>query len=403
MATLPKQLSDSLKIAVASDLHAFDKVGDGAVSPSHLRITAPENEPGKHPIVGLLKLIEEQGLVADLLVSPGDLGDKANPSGILYAWRAIHQIGAKLGAELVTASSGNHDLDSRYLTSEDAKGFLLSMTPPYPLPDEVSNNKYWARNFVIKDESNYRLVILNSSAYHGGQPGEINHGRVAESTLSVLQDDLSKLEPKLINVFLCHHHPQQHMELNLGDYDVMKNGQLLLDLLGSGEFGRWLIIHGHKHHPKIAYAQGGATSPVVFSAGSLCANLYLELQTLARNQFYIVTLPYADLNRLGLVGRIEAWDWASGAGWAPAAGSSSGLPASCYFGYRTDPRLLANKVSDLVVHNKVDWSAVREALPEITYLLPQDLFVLKKELKSLHGLEVIEVDGQPKQVGKSAS
>jgi hypothetical protein len=403
MKMLPKQTPDTLKIAVASDLHAFEKTNDSDTFPSHLRITAPENEPGKHPIVGLLRMIEDQNLKADLFLSPGDLGDKANPSGILYAWRAIHQIGAQLGVDLVTASSGNHDLDSRYITSADAKGFLLSLTPPYPLPDESSNNKYWARNFVIKEDDTYRLVILNSSAYHGGKPGEIDHGRIADSTLSVLQKELADREPKLINILLCHHHPQQHMELNLGDYDVMKNGQLLLDLLGSGEFGRWLIIHGHKHHPKIAYAQGGATSPIVFSAGSLCANLYLELQTMARNQFYIITLPFGDIERLGLVGRIQAWDWASGAGWAPAAGPSSGLPASCHFGYRTDPRLLANKVSALVTQAKIDWDVVREALPEITYLLPQDVVVLRKELKSLHRLEIIEVDGQPKEIGKSAS
>jgi hypothetical protein len=401
MSNVPEQEKTELKIAVASDLHAFEHKSDSDPSPSHLRITAPDNEPGKHPIRGLLKLIQEQSLTADLFLSPGDLGNKAEPAGIQYAWKAIHELGSKLNVDLVTASSGNHDLDSRYLTSEDAKGLLLSLTPSYPLADESANNKYWARNFVIIDRLEYRLVILNSSAYHGGKPGEINHGRIADSTLAILKSELSATEPRLINILLCHHHPQQHMELQLGDYDVMKNGQLLLDLLGCGEFGRWLVIHGHKHHPKIAYAQGGATSPVIFSAGSLCASLYLELQTMARNQFYIVTLPYKDIEQLGLVGTIHAWDWASGAGWAPAAGPSSGLPAVCHFGYRADPRQLANRVAALVTQDKIDWEVIREALPEMTYLLPQDVLALKTELRVRHKLAIIETDGLPKQIGKA--
>jgi hypothetical protein len=66
MSTLPSEHGDALRIAVASDLHAFDVKNDTDPSPSHLRITAPENEPGKHPIIGLLQLIEGQNLRADL-------------------------------------------------------------------------------------------------------------------------------------------------------------------------------------------------------------------------------------------------------------------------------------------------------------------------------------------------
>src|SRR5690348_3651341 len=107
-----------LRIGVVSDLHAFDSVVGGSPSPSHLNITLPENEPGKHPISGLLRLIEEERLTADLFLCAGDLGDKANRAGIQYAWKKIHEIGGKLEAKLIAASSGNHDLDSRYINSE---------------------------------------------------------------------------------------------------------------------------------------------------------------------------------------------------------------------------------------------------------------------------------------------
>lgn len=391
--------SSELRIAVVSDLHAYAPQGDGP-APSHLDITLSENEPGQHPIAGLRKLIQDNKLATDLLLCAGDLGDKANIAGIQYAWKAIHQIGGELGSKLIAATSGNHDLDSRYIHSFDAKGTLLGLTPSYPFQDEHLSNKYWAKNFAICNGDTYRLVVLNSSAYHGMHDGEFEHGRIADSTLNFLTQELSIQDPKPINLLLCHHHPQQHMELKLGDYDVMKNGQILLDLLGSGDFGRWLVIHGHKHHPKIAYSAGSAISPVVFSAGSLCANLYLELQTMARNQFYLISLPYEDIESLGMVGTVKAWDWASGLGWGPAAGITSGLPSSCAFGFRGDPLILAKKIAKFVTNGKAKWSDVECEIQGVKYLLSQDRASLKKELEIKHQLTITEENGIPREVGK---
>jgi hypothetical protein len=398
MNTTPFDSDNYLTIAVASDLHAFEPSDKILSPPSHLKITLPETDIAVHPISALLDLIKKKELKTDLFLCPGDMGDKANASGIKYAWKAIHQIGTSLEAKLTAAASGNHDLDSRYLTSYDAKGTLLGLVPPYPLPNDAMNNKYWARNYVIVDGDEYRLLILNTSAYHGGQAHEIDHGRIAESTLSFLSEELKALPPKLINILLCHHHPQQHMELELGGYDVMQNGQLLLDLLP--QFGRWLVIHGHKHHPKLAYASGGATSPIVFSAGSLCANLYLELQTKARNQFYMIYLPIEQIRTLGLVGFIQAWDWAVGDGWAPAASVNSGLPSRCPFGHRADPRILAHKIATLMTGEKMKWSEVTTEIPEINYLLPSDASILGEELGTLHQLEIIESDGRAFEIGR---
>src|SRR5438309_6514993 len=121
MSVLPDKYNGSLKVAVVSDLHAHDsKDIDTSTWPSHLRISLPESEPSKHPISALTQLIQTENLTADLLLCAGDMGDKAQQAGIQYAWKTIHQLGGKLGARLVAATSGNHDLDSRYITTEDA-------------------------------------------------------------------------------------------------------------------------------------------------------------------------------------------------------------------------------------------------------------------------------------------
>ena len=75
----------TLTIAIISDLHAFDDA-QGKEDPSYLSVALPENEAARHPISGLLHLINKEGLRADLLLCAGDIGDKARPIAIKYAW-----------------------------------------------------------------------------------------------------------------------------------------------------------------------------------------------------------------------------------------------------------------------------------------------------------------------------
>jgi hypothetical protein len=385
-----------LRIAVVSDLHAYDEHdGDGA--PSHLKITDPEDQPGQNPIAGLSSLIKKEKLKADVLLCPGDLGHKARPAAIKYAWHALQKLKSILGAGFMGVTAGNHDLDSRYQYNKfDAKGLLQSLDPPYPMENESDNDRYWSRNFLVLTRPDFNILILNSSAYHGGDADEINHGRISDATLASIERRLASLERRPINLLLCHHHPQQHMELDLGDFDVMKNGQLLLDLLGR-EADRWLVIHGHKHHPKLTYASGGATSPIIFSAGSLSASLYQKLAARVRNQFYVADLPIPPLGSSPLVGVIRAWDWAPGLGWEPA-GTSSGLPALSGFGYRGDPAELAQRIRAALPADKSRWSEIRQGIPEVDYLLPQDFQILRKAL-ALFDIVIQDINGLPYEIG----
>src|SRR5947199_10874603 len=82
------QGSRALAVAVLSDLHAYvDAEADRA--PSHFRVTESPQDIGKNPISALKHLISERGLSAELLLCPGDIGDRANPVAIQYAWRQV--------------------------------------------------------------------------------------------------------------------------------------------------------------------------------------------------------------------------------------------------------------------------------------------------------------------------
>ncbi len=377
-----------IRIAIMSDLHAVSG-RDVPSGRSHLRSSENEDQPGRQPVGGLLKLIKDNNLTADLLICPGDLGDKADPDGIKYGWNAVNRIGKLLDCEVI-GTTGNHDVDSRRLYNKfDPVEVLKELAPPYPFADEASNASYWTRHFCKKQNVSYRLIVVNSSAYHGGTKEEEERGRVAPVTLQKIQSSLDNDETKPLNILVCHHHPQQHSELNLGDYDWMRQGQELLDLLGTGLYGAWIVVHGHKHHPKISYASGGASSPLVFSAGSFSAALYQELGTAARNQFYMLSFELADLPTMGCVGTGQAWDWATSQGWVPAS-TGSGLPASFGFGCRESSASLSDTIAhEMTTDIAMGWQRLVTRLPQLRYVLPGDLASLKADLRRRHKLEIL--------------
>jgi 3',5'-cyclic AMP phosphodiesterase CpdA len=392
-----------MRIGVLSDLHAY--AGDPPpLPPSLLNTRLPEDQPAQHPFVGLAQLIGSEKLSADLLVCGGDMGDKANPEGIAWAWQWIHRIAHELGADRVIATSGNHDVDSRYIyTDHDAKGVLQSLNPPYPSSDEAMNDRYWARNLVVDTIGDVRFVVLNSAAYHGvGEEWE--HGRISLRTLAYLKKALDASAPATANVLLCHHHPFRFGDIDLADYSEMKGGETLIELLGSGEHGRWLIVHGHRHWPHLTYGPGGATSPVIFAAGSFSAVLYPELQSRARNQFYILDLPVQDYAAIGqgLVGEFWAWDWITNVGWQPAQ-EGSGLPHHGGFGSRQGGDLASDQIADAVTasgNSFMSWEQLCSQLGWLRYALPSDIALCVKHLQSKHGLAVLMDHGRPAQVGQ---
>ncbi|HVA63903.1 MAG TPA: metallophosphoesterase [Terriglobales bacterium] len=287
-----------IRLAIASDLHAFAASQNGtSLHPSHLEIGLKQTPPGQHPIQSLLKLIKEEPLRADALICPGDLGDRASSQGIAYAWSALGRIAGELGcADRCFATAGNHDMDSRFRGTNHAPDHVLKgLAPQFPCESIPNANMYWARSFFIEDCGAFRLVNLNSSAYHGYKDDqaandESKYGRIDEQALKLLESELAKSVPKDVNVLVCHHSPHAYPEFGLGEADTMRQGQLLLAMLAEANCGGWLVIHGHKHCPRIAYASGASSAPIVFSAGSLCAVLSGQLAPNVKNQFHIIEI-----------------------------------------------------------------------------------------------------------------
>jgi len=391
-----------VRIAIASDIHAY--IDDGATkSPKPiLKVHAEGDGPAVNPVAALRKLIVETGLQADVFLTPGDLGNQANPVGIEYAWQVINQLANEMRASVCVATSGNHDLDSRKKYSQvDPLEVLKKLRPLYPVSDQHEAFRYWTQHFAITETADLRLVSLNSSAFHWFE-SEWERGRVSLSTLGWLEEELRRRQAKPINILLCHHHPHPHPGLRVADsaFGVMEAGNSLIEVLGSGEHGEWMIIHGHKNHPRISYAAGSSQSPVVFSAGSFSGPIYDELSCIARNQFYLIELPTC--SQIGLVGKVRAWTWTIGKGWLASSGQGDGLPAVAAFGCRERPLTLAYQISTaLGAAPFAAWEEIVSKLPSIDYLLPEDLRTVEVELAKRYALTIVYGDdGQPAQIGR---
>jgi predicted phosphodiesterase len=389
-----------LRIAIISDLHAYEaEVGPAA--PSYFCIRDTSRSPGSNPIAALEELMKSENLRADIVLCPGDVTDKAHPGALAHGWRVLNDFKAPLQASFLAATTGNHDVDSRLTySSYSLTDALKNLAPAYPLPDcdQAENNAYWGRGFAVVDHQMVRILVINSSGQHG-TADECKRGRLGARELDEIDRTLTGTS-RTINIALCHHHPHQHMEIGLGEDDVMRGGQLFLDMLGSGRHGRWVVIHGHKHHPKITYSSGGAASPVVFASGSVSAQLYPSLATVARNQFYIMTLESNPLPDVTLGGTVACWDWAAGAGWRKA-GDTSGLPHEFGFGCRHDPRAVAERVAGHLSSPVMKWHDVLRVVPELRYMLPQDVALVIAHLATDFSVNADPATGTPTSIGRA--
>lgn len=386
-----------MRLAVLSDLHAF--TGTPRDVPSFLDCGAAASNELTHPIGALKALIKREAISADMLICGGDLADKADPVALNYVWTALNEIKHGLGASELLATAGNHDLDSRHLhNAYDARGHLLGLNPLFPLNDYALANEFWARNFVILNYGEIRLVLLNSAAYHGYQE-EHEHGRVSQQTLGELAKRLGEEGRKTMNVLVCHHSPCIHSEHDLGSDDRMEDGESLVSTLGSGHSGPWLILHGHKHHPRIVRAEGGSSAPIVFSLGSLCASMYAKLAANSANQFYEVTLEPSNVSKYGFVGRFRSWNWNYGSGFIK--GRPPGLPYEGGFGYSQAPEVLASEIGSKLKKSTMKFLDLAEELPQLNFVSPVDLKSLNAHLQGDPKIRVTFNEfGQPDEIGR---
>jgi hypothetical protein len=348
------------------------------------------NPPERHPIQSLLGRIAKDGMTANALLCPGDLAHQASPEGLVNGLLELRHVAVALGGCPVVSTLGNHDVASR-VSGADPFAIAKHAHPEFPLGSTDNNNSYWANGFAIARISPTLDIVVINSAYHHFSEDLARRGTFQDSQLALLEQALERTPHPPIRVALIHHHPILHSVEGFESEDVLPNGDALLAKLSL--YGCQLVIHGHKHHPRLRREMIGGRSLFVFAAGSACVYLN-ELGSRTRNVCHFLDL--STLPDGTLAGSIVTWEFNYAKGWHDASPRSAAFPHIATFG----PTV--NDVSDRLATayerrgEKILYQpALYGLLPELAYLIPDELIALASEVRrqSNLGLE-FDSDGR---------
>lgn len=392
------------RIAVMSDLHCHPSAGAEPGSEvkewhSVLHTDALRSDDNPHPIEALRSLIKRRTLSANVIVCPGDLTNKVNRQGIISGWGFVKEVGGALACSTIVAALGNHDVDSRKIHKHGIFHLSRGVRNNFPVPAGTCEDQYYSRGYCFIETPQVRLLMINSVLEHHDEK-KAKRGEWTIQHLDGLRSDLAMRTPHALEIAVLHHHPVPHADLGLDNDDLMINGAGLVEALADAGF--LMLIHGHKHHPKLRYFSRGASKLLVFASGSFSAvDPKGMLPSVTRHLFHIVDV----LDTTQGLGVIRSWEWNGNKGWNNATMQSADFPHHCGFGLTTPIAQLAESVMQVVATRpRVFWDEVEAALPMLAFLTYEDFSSLKECLTVKHGLHVRpEGSDWPTLIGRNAN
>ena len=371
------------RLLVISDPHFYNPdyyrrvlqaVGKDPAPPGRLSTELALGDHRFNPFFALSQLVRSKKVSADSLVCCGDITTVADPTAMNLGWLQIHRLATELGVGHPIVAAGNHDIDSRFQASTTSPSRMLRyLDPPFPTIDPPENLCYWANGYCIVARNDVRFVVLNTCSYHGfTTPVDrmLDHGTVPDEVFTHLPERLSSLGPSAMNVLVCHHHPIE-VEYPNADGSIISNADELMRLVDTLGGSNWLIIHGHRHMPSVRYSSAASGASVVFAAGSMAANLHLDLQGVAANQFYeieITTEPGY------MVGHYKTWTWDPREGSWQEGAETSAIGARGGFGYRPSNSEIAASIFGVLPPpglGSATWAEIEQKIPPLRYMLRQ--------------------------------
>lgn len=319
-----------------------------------------------------------------LVLCAGDMTDKADGGPLTQVWDDLNWLANELSAPLV-ATSGNHDYDSRAAVDVLPFKSLQSLEPPFPFGTDADRDRYFSRQHAVFHNSDVVVVSANSAAHHGyskdGEP-EHNFGHYDDALAESIKKSLLEIgDLPPVRVFLTHHHLNQLPDFDTEERSSSIGHENVIRCLG--EYGDWLIVHGHKHRGWIQYASGSGDSPPLFSSSSYSADFgggpFAEK---VRHQFHVIEFASSQADGLtGAHGTVTTWTH-SPIGWE-ISGADEDLPGNTGFGWKTSISGLAARLREATTSRLVltrdDISALE---PRLRFLTFDDLRRLVRVLAS---------------------
>jgi hypothetical protein len=178
----------------------------------------------------------------------------------------------------------------------------------------------------------------------------------------------------------------------------MIGGERLLQVLEANHYH--LVIHGHKHHPRLRYSTSGSRALPVFASGSLSAIISDVLSRSARNTFHIIELLAPDSSLSYIRGSIRTWELSADKGWIESTYQSSGFPKDAGFGCKSQPSEMATRIETTLANNKfLEWSDMLEQIPDLRFVSIIDLRAIAEILKTKN-ITISPTTEEPLLVGR---
>lgn len=352
-----------LKIAVISDLHVGNARGSDLNPKSSREVDVLVDDY----VERFVKFIKGNSITADYLVVPGDVSHGAEPRQIKIASGAIERFAKVLDVPLsnVLFVPGNHDVNwgivkldmpegadghqyksqyhmYRYVTFSDDETL-------FPCLSEGETRSIFEPPFFRSWAFDDLVAVGYNSSWDDGPIQEVNCGKISEGHLSQLESHLSKLElnSDKLAVFIVHHHPVVHSDVEIDDYSTLQNADKLLDLLHRYQFD--IVIHGHKHQPRLqTHFAGVGNHMLIICAGSFSSSVH-GFPPLTTNQFHLLHFDERDHTSGCVLGAMKSWIFTLERGWIRSFSTEGvGVDHEVHFGAYPDVTRLVDELKRII-------------------------------------------------------
>lgn len=358
-------------------MHCKHQLDINATTDTLLISNKPRIPINQHPIASLLALIQKDSLTCDLVLCPGDLGDKADEQGISSSWGFLEEIKQKFKAQLLIAIPGNHDINSRKNLGKEPFSYIKNFHENFPVTDEKLKSQFWSAGYCFIKTDKIILLLLNTVHNHL-DPDKANTSSIEKETLEKIEQELQGMGCNDIHkICVLHHHPIKHSNIrNWKDSDSLDNGDDLISLLNKYSFT--IVIHGHKHQPRlIEYS-----SLPIFATGSFASFANLQATGL-ETMFHIIELK--DENKFGT---IISWQFDLINGWNQKENKI--FPPRIGFGANLNIGELAlriNEIFDKAGRKPIFYDDIIKEISELQFLVPDKLIELNQILKEKYKIK----------------
>jgi predicted phosphodiesterase len=392
VATSIKRNFAVMKICVISDLHCKHQQIVGDTTDTLLISNKPRLPRNQHPVSSLLHIIKQEKIEADVLLCPGDLGDKADEQGISSSWTFLEEIKLALKAKHLIGIPGNHDINSRKLQEKDPFAFIKFFHENFPVSDEDLKSRFWSTGYCVINVEDVLFLLINTVFDHTDKV-KAEQASINPSTLEKIREELTLISTGDFKNKVCvlHHHPIKHSNIkNWKDTDSLDKGDDLIALLNELNFS--VIIHGHKHQPRIVEYNGLP----IFAAGSFAS--FANLQATGINTMFHM-LELKEMTRTGM---IHSWEFDIQNGWTQNLNKY--FPPRIGFGSDRNLEELAGTINKLFDDNSrkaLLFEEIVASLPELQYIIPEKLLQLNHILKTSYRIKTVpELPNDPIKISE---